>query len=224
VHGDGPARYRAPLVPVEGPVSLRLRLGTSKWGTLEMDVEPAFVGRRSPGVDAPVLQASADAASVRVDWRVDATDEPIVVERAGRGGEFADVGEVQVAADGVAHFADAAVTPGHRYGYRLAGATAEVWVQVPVGLPPLSLAIAPNPAHGAVRVSLGVDRTAPIELALLDVQGRVLHHQVLGAPAPGEHVFDLGSPGSPGGPPPGLYFVRLERGGEVITRRVTLLR
>src|SRR5262249_40859884 len=72
VHGDGPARSRAPLVPVGGPVSLRLRLGTSKWGTLEMDVEPAFVGRRSPGVDAPVLQASADAASVRVDWRVDA--------------------------------------------------------------------------------------------------------------------------------------------------------
>jgi len=220
VHAEG-LRYRAPLVPADGPVSLRLRLGTVKYGTLEMDVEPAFIGRRSPGAGAPVLQATADAAGVHVEWRVGGAEGPLVVERAEPGGAFAEVGDAAVADDGVARFADAAVTPGGRYGYRLAGSTAPVWVQVPAGAPGLSLAIASNPARGDVRLALSVDRTAPLELSLVDVQGRVVQRRVVDGLAPGAHVFDLDTSAHT---PPGLYFVRLVRGSDVMTRRVILLR
>jgi hypothetical protein len=213
------ARFRASLEAVDGPVSLRLRVGTAKWGTLEMDVEPAFVGRRSPAADAPVLEASADGAGARVTWRMPATDAPLVVERSEDGGDWVEWGEV-TPANGVAYFVDAGVVPGRRYGYRLAGAAAVAWVQVPVGVPQLALALAPNPARGDVVVALGVDRTAPIEVRLLDLQGRVMSSRRLDAPTPGVHVVSLVTSGRV---PPGLYFVRLERGSDVITRRVTLL-
>ena len=218
VTADG-ARFSAPLAAVDGPVSLRLRVGTVKWGTLEMDVEPAFVGHRSPGADAPVLEASADGLRVQVTWRVPASDGPLVVERAEPGGAWAEWGEV-TPVNGVARFEDPGVVPGRRYGYRLAGAEAVAWVQVPVGVPRLSLAIAPNPARGDLLLALGVDRTERLTLTLLDVQGRALRSQVLDGLAPGAHLVNL-TPSEH--LRPGLYFVRLERGADLITRRVTLL-
>jgi hypothetical protein len=211
--------FTAPLVPAEGPVSLRLHIGTARWGTLEMDVEPAFVAHLSPGADAPVLEATADAAGVHVDWRASSTDEPLVVERTEADGAWAEVGEV-TPAGGVARFNDANVVPGHRYGYRLAGATAVAWVAIPTTVPRLALAIAPNPARGDVMLALGVDRSAPIDLALLDLQGRVLASRRLETPTPGIHVVNLLRGGRVA---PGLYFVRLTRGADVITRRMTLL-
>src|SRR6185369_205423 len=112
------------------------------------------------------------------------------------------------------------VVAGRRYGYRLAGAEAVAWVQVPVGVPRLSLAISPNPARGDLLLSLGVDRTAPITITLLDIQGRALRSRVLDGLAPGVHLVNV-TPSQH--LRPGLYFVRLDRGGDVITRRVTLL-
>jgi hypothetical protein len=212
-------RFTAPLVPVDGQVSLRLRVGTAKWGTLEMDVEPAFIGHRSPASAAPLLQASADGAGARLDWRVPPTEGSLVVERTQPGGDWVEWGDV-TPANGVAHFEDAAVAPGKRYGYRLAGAEAVAWVQIPVGIPRLALAIAPNPARGDVTLALGVDRTAPIELSLLDLQGRVMSSRRLDSPAPGALVVNFSTLGRV---PPGLYFVRLVRERDVITRRVTLL-
>jgi hypothetical protein len=213
------ANFRAPLPAVEGPVSLRLRIGTVKWGTLEMDVEPAFVGRRSPAADAPVLEASADGTSAKVTWRVPAIDGSLVVERSEDGGDWLAWADV-TPANGVVHIEDATIVPGKRYGYRLAGAEAVAWVQIPIGPPRLSLAIAPNPARGDLVVALGVDRRAPITLALIDLQGRVMTTRRLDAPTPGVHVVSVVNSGRVR---PGLYFVRLERGSDVITRRVTLL-
>jgi hypothetical protein len=213
------SRFRAALAPVDGPVSLRLRIGTVKWGTLEMDVEPAFVGHRSPAAEAPVLEASADGAGVHVTWRVQATDAPLVVERTEGDGAWLEVGEV-TPAGGVARYEDPAVTPGHRYGYRLAGSESAAWVQIPIAVARLSLAIAPNPVRGDVTVALGVEREGPITLELLDLQGRVRSVRRLEAPAPGAHVVNLLTSGHLA---PGLYFVRLRRAGDEITRRVTLL-
>jgi len=166
-----------------------------------------------------VLQTSADARTARVDWRVPGVDGALVVERSEPGGDWAEWGEAN-AANGVAHFEDTAVVPGKRYGYRLASASAVAWVQIPIGTPRLSLAIAPNPARGDLLLAIGVDRTAPIRLTLLDVQGRAVRTRVLDGLAPGVHVVSV-TPAEH--VRPGLYFVRLERGADVITRRVTLL-
>jgi len=184
-----------------------------------MDVEPAFVGHRSPAADARVLEASADGTSARVSWRVPAVDGSLIAERSEEGGDWVEWGEV-TPANGVAQLVDASVVPGKRYGYRLVGAEAAAYVQIPVGPPRLALAIAPNPAHGDVVVALGVDRTSPITLKLIDLQGRVVSARRFEAPLPGVHVVSLVTSGRV---PPGLYFVRLERGGDVITRRVSLL-
>jgi hypothetical protein len=211
--------FTAPLVSADGPVSLRLHLGTSNWGTLEMDVEPAFFAHHSPAVDAQLLEVTADAAGVHVDWRVPPIDGPLVVERTEADGVWIEVGEATPAAGG-AHFEDATIVPGHRYGYRLAGSAAVAWVEIPVTVPHLALAIAPNPARGQVTVALGVDRSAPIDLALVDLQGRIVAEHRLGSPTLGVHVVNLLAPGRLA---PGLYFVRLTRGSDVITRRVTLL-
>ena len=218
VHQDG-LRFRAALAPMAGQVSLRLRLSTLDLGILQMDVEPAFVARPSPAIGARVLQTSADARTARVDWRVPGVDGALVVERSEPGGDWAEWGEAN-AANGVAHFEDTAVVPGKRYGYRLASASAVAWVQIPIGTPRLSLAIAPNPARGDLLLAIGVDRTAPIRLTLLDVQGRAVRTRVLDGLAPGVHVVSV-TPAEH--VRPGLYFVRLERGADVITRRVTLL-
>jgi len=212
-------RFTAPLAPADGPVSLRLRIGTVKWGMLEMDVEPAFIAHRSPALAAPVLQAIAEASGVRVDWRVPAIDGPLVVERSEPGGPWLEVGEVTPAND-VASFEDTGVVPGRRYGYRLAGAEAAAWVQVPVGPPQLALAIAPNPARGDLVLALRVDRSAPLTLSLIDLQGRVVTSRRLENLPPGVQFVSLFTAGRV---PPGLYFVRLERERDVITKRVTLL-
>jgi len=218
VAADG-ARFSAPLAAVDGPVSLRLHVGTVKWGTLEMDVEPAFIGHRSPATDAPILEAIADGGRVQVTWRVPPVDDPLVVERAEPGSAWVEWGEV-TPVNGVARFEDPGVVPGRRYGYRLAGAEAVAWVQVPVGVPRLSLAIAPNPARGDLVLALGIDRTERLTLTLLDVQGRALRSQVLDGLAPGVHLVNV-TPSEH--LRPGLYFVRLQRGADLITRRVTLL-
>jgi hypothetical protein len=184
-----------------------------------MDVEPAFIAHRSPVADAPVLHAVADGSGVRVDWRVPALDGALVVERSEPGGPWLEWGEV-TPANGVARFEDTGVTPGKRYGYRLAGGEAAAWVQIPVGAPRLALAIAPNPARGDLVLALGVDRSAPIELSLLDLQGRIVTSRRLDAPPPGVNVVSLFTAGRVA---PGLYFVRLVRERDVITKRVTLL-
>ena len=213
------ASFRASLAAVDGAVSLRLDVGSARSGTLEMDVEPAFVGHRSPVADAPVLEASADGTSARVSWRVPAIDGSLLVERSEDGGDWVEWGEI-TPANGVAQLVDPGVAPGKRYGYRLVGAEAAAYVQIPVGPPRLALAIAPNPARGDLLLALGVDRAAPISITLLDIQGRALRTQVLDGLAPGVHLVNV----TPSRHlRPGLYFVRLERGADVITRRVTLL-
>jgi hypothetical protein len=179
-------RFRATLVPADGPVSLKLVL-SSPSGALEMEVAPAFIAHRSPAVDAPVLSASASQGSARVEWRLPADAGALRVERSEPGGDWLDWGEVTAGADGVARYEDTAVVPGRRYGYRLAGDTAVAWVQVPVGAPTLSLAIAPNPAHDDLVISLGVDRVSQIRLTLLDVQGRAISTRVLDGLTPGVH-------------------------------------
>src|SRR5262249_36519240 len=151
-------RFRADLVPCSGPVSLRLTLSSVGTGTYEMRVEPAFIARPSPAVDAPVLAVSANAARASVDWRLPADAGSLVVQRTEPGADWLDLAEVTAGTDGVAHFEDGTVVPGKRYGYRLSGDQAVAWVQVPVGAPALSLAIAPNPAHGDVLIALGVER------------------------------------------------------------------
>jgi subtilisin family serine protease len=215
-------RYRANLAACEGDVSLRLRIDTpgSVAARLEMEVAPAFRAFKSPGAHARLVQALADAHGAEVDWRVGAPGATLIVERSEPGQSWSEHGDVSVDADGVARFHDAAVVAGRTYGYRLSASTSEVWLRVPTADAALALSVSPDPSPRDILASLTVDRVAPLSLTLYDIQGRVVSTQRYNALAPGQHVLNLSAAGRVR---PGLYFVRLVRGSDSLTRRITII-
>lgn len=79
--------------------------------------------------------------------------------------------------------------------------------------PPLSLAVGPNPARGAARLSIGGD--ARVRITVLDALGRVV--EVRDA-APGTLELDTSRWAA------GVYTVRAERAESVATVRLTVMR
>jgi hypothetical protein len=88
--------------------------------------------------------------------------------------------------------------------------------------PRLALAgAAPNPAPaGAARVWFTLPDAARATLEVIDVAGRRTMRREVGALGAGRHVVDLGA----AAPAPGLYFLRLARGGTVLTTRMAVTR
>jgi hypothetical protein len=216
-------RLRAKLPAGEGDFALRARIGSVNGSPpLEMRVEPAYRGRRSPATNAQLLAAGADASGAHVEWRVDAAGERLLVERRDPGADWQEHGDVLVDPDGVARYRDTAVLGGARYGYRLMGSTAEVHLRVPASgaAPALAFSVAPNPTARDVIVALSLERVSTVTLSLHDLQGRRVRSQRLDSAAPGMHVVNLTAGARP---PAGLYFVRLERDGDERVRRVTLI-
>lgn len=80
--------------------------------------------------------------------------------------------------------------------------------------------IEPNPATGAVRLAYSLGASGPVRLLVYDVSGRMVERLVERSEAAGEHalVWDLDRLSA------GIYFLRLEAGGEALTERVTLSR
>jgi hypothetical protein len=134
----------------------------------------------------------------------------------------------RLAADGTGTFeyADTAVEPGGRYGYRLAGATSaedrwteDAWVDVPE---PGALALAmvrPNPVTGPLTVEFTLASREPARLELFDVNGRRLQSREVGGP--GRHELQLADAGRLSG---GVYWVRLAQGARALTRRCVVIR
>jgi len=94
----------------------------------------------------------------------------------------------------------------------------------PTGVPgaaPLAFTldpVRPNPARGgALTVRFTLPTTAPARLELLDVSGRRITSQDVGA---GQHTLDLGRGRQLA---PGLYLVRLTQGANTRTTRVAVL-
>ena len=126
-------------------------------------------------------------------------------------------------------FVDGAVTPGHRYGYRLAvleGGVTRYLGSVSARTPNL-LAFAiqgfrPNPARaGDVTIAFSLPVTGDAVVELFDVNGRrAMSHLSRGLPA-GAHELPLPEAGSLA---PGLYFVRLTQAARSRTARLAILR
>ncbi len=213
---------RARLVPVAGDVSLRIRIDATVAGytPLELEISPAFRGEASPAEHAALLEARADGSGVHLKWRVNAPGTSLIVERRQPGADWLEHGEVVVADDGIARYDDAAVTAGARYGYRLAGSPAEVFLSIPAASPVLALAIAPNPTARDVLVALTLDRVSDVTLSLHDLQGRVVSSRRIPSAVAGQNLWNLTAGKQLRA---GLYFVRVEREGQRLTRRVTLI-
>ena len=187
---------------------------------MTVEMEPAFVGTPSAAANAQVVQAYADLNGARVEWRVNVPNDVLMVERFEPDAGWRPRAEVVVDPDGIARFTDAAVTPGGRYGYRLGGSDAAVFVEIPTALTGLALAIRPNPSSEGLLASVTLDRAAPVTIRVHDVQGRLVASRTWTGLGPGLHVLPVLARGKAKA---GLYFVRLECQGATRDRRATIL-
>jgi hypothetical protein len=100
----------------------------------------------------------------------------------------------------------------------------------PVGVesPPRAtakLAIRPNPFNPRTELVLELGRTSVVRLEVYDLRGRLICRLVDGAFNAGTHTVTWDGTDTHGRPvPSGRYFARLEAGGEVVTRSMTLVR
>ncbi len=84
----------------------------------------------------------------------------------------------------------------------------------------VSLAAYPNPSAGAATVVLTLPTDAEVRLTVYDVLGRRVAVLAEGPREAGTHRFRFGGRSLPSG----VYLLRAETPGEVLTRRITLLR
>jgi hypothetical protein len=188
------------------------------------------------GAPTPALLLDFDAqwqgSTVELRWAFDATLPPgtLTVERAtDLAGPWIAVAGTPRLEGGQQVLVDSDALPGAHAFYRLRLALTRGGTQIfgPVevtGAPHLTLALAPtqpNPARArdlAVRFTLA--SAAPARIALLDAAGRQVAGQDVSALGVGDHTWTPATGRSLGA---GLYFVRLEQGGQAITRRVAVL-
>ena len=79
--------------------------------------------------------------------------------------------------------------------------------------------VAPNPSSGGARVAFAVPDAGPVRLSVVDVRGREVAVLVDDERSVGTHEARLGH-----GLAPGVYVVRLEAAGQVLTQRAVVAR
>ncbi len=89
-----------------------------------------------------------------------------------------------------------------------------------MALESLGLEAYPNPSSGSVAVRYTLAAPGPVRLAVYDVLGREVAVLADAVQPVGEHAVQLGGSDLAAG----VYLVRLEVGGETLTRRLTLVR
>ncbi len=83
----------------------------------------------------------------------------------------------------------------------------------------------PNPFTDATRIAFGLPRTGDVRLEIFDVQGRRVRSLVNGHLAAGLHDLTWDGRNSGRAPVPGgIYFYRLDQGGQTIVRRMIVAR
>lgn len=186
------------------------------------------------GVDGPVATlASVASAEVvgdeaRLEWLVvDPPVSPLRVERSRDGTAWEDAGLAEVGATDRVRFEESGLVPGERRAYRLAWSEAGgrvtaglVWVKR-ASSGGLRLASARHPT-GVERLELRLiaESSDPIDVQVLDVQGRVRARRTIARTESAERALTLPTDAWA----TGLYFVRIAQGETTIRSRVTLLR
>ena len=83
----------------------------------------------------------------------------------------------------------------------------------------------PQPAEGIGTLSFALPEAAHVVLEVYDVRGALVARLVDGTRGPGRHEVLWNARNGSGNPPAsGVYFVRLEAGGAVITKKLTFVR
>jgi len=188
----------------------------------------AFESRVSPPVTPALVGVHAGPLHVVIEWRSDrGAAISGSVERRIASGVWAPVGKVQPDAEGILRFEDAQAPPGTHCTYRLTwstGAAAGATPPVELDVPSLRFALpgpTPNPAVGGLTVAFSLPDAERASLEVVDISGRRVFARDVGAYGAGDHSLSV----VPGGPlAPGVYFVRLTRGGSTLVARACVVR
>lgn len=128
---------------------------------------------------------------------------------------------------------DAEVEAGRQYHYRLVATKNDGTSLVlgPVsgkagsGITEFALgAVQPNPTKGVAHVAFTVPRQSPVRLTVLDVQGREIAKLLDDTLEPGRYQATWSGNDLRGPAPSGVYFVRFDAPGKLVTRRLVLAR
>jgi hypothetical protein len=178
---------------------------------------------------AALVSSRATRDRVEVVWSV-AAGTRATVYRATDGASWTVLGSELADGSGFLRVVDDDVIPGGRYGYRLGFASpsgevlaGETYVTIPLTAGLALGGAYPNPASGpAFNVSFALADAAPARLELLDVGGRCVAAREVGSLGPGAHVVSFATEASR--LPAGLYVIRLDQGGSVLTRKAAIVR
>ncbi len=177
-------------------------------------------------VPVPVELALADALveldRVTLRWfGIDAERIEAEVERRSESGTWRILGRTRALSRDLLEFVDEQV-PAGRHAYRLAyydGSqlvrTNETWLEVAGSPSSLSLAgFQPNPAFGSGTIAFTLPDAGPARLSVHDGRGRLRFARDVGSLGAGDHALRLDAD-----LPVGVYWIRLERDGVVLSRR-----
>jgi hypothetical protein len=84
--------------------------------------------------------------------------------------------------------------------------------------------IGPVPARGRVALEIALPRAAAIEVAVHDVQGRMVARLASGEWSAGRHALEWNGEGAQGRVTPGLYFIRYRYPGGHVARPIVIAR
>lgn len=178
---------------------------------------------------ASLVDANAEPGRVDLAWEISSAHGSATVYRSPGGGMWTRLGEASADGSGRLAYVDLDVVAGSRYGYRLGlpgeGGevfVAEVWVDVPASAQFALRGMTPNPGPvGSGTVTFSLPDAAPARLEVVDISGRQIFSREVGALGHGQHVVRVSGAGSLA---PGIYLVRLTRGGRSLTAKAVAIR
>ncbi len=198
------------------------------------DVVVGVILNGTPWLDHPtpvlasLVSASVEAGVARIVWSIDASPSAEAVVLRSEGGAWVERGRFHAEGDGRVRFEDAQVSPGARYGYRLALAqggawvvVSETWLDVPAEATLALAGASPNPVVGDLTVAFSLAGNSPASLTGYDVTGRRVAEREVGALGPGRHRVRLAATGEL---PAGLYFIRLATPERTLFARAVVVR
>jgi len=180
-------------------------------------------------VDLALVSAEVKSDHVRLEWYgAGASGLNAMVERRRENAEWESLGAATVEGADQLSYDDRSIVPGTRYGYRLAYTedgverhTAESWVDVSAALALALEGFVPNPSIRTASVAFTLPESGRAVLEVVDIAGRRVFRRDVGSLGAGRHVVRLETGAMLR---PGVYMIRLTRGGATVHSRGVITR
>lgn len=174
-----------------------------------------------------LVDAKSDDGVVRVLWFASEHEGSWLVERRTEESEWLAVGAPTAVGRDLLEFEDADVSPGERYGYRLAvpreggmSYFGEVWIDVRASVEFALSGPQPNPCTNPIVLDYALPGDGDAVLEVFDVLGRRVLARRLGRLGAGNHRYSLADSGPLRA---GGYLVRLTYEGRALSRKIVVM-